>query len=300
MEKKLKKNNKKVFIILGIVLCLIVIGVGGYFGYKYLIPHSEESGSTTGGNTSTISKCGKVNLDYFEIKGEDKKTLWGLTDLGKEQEILVIPSGIDHFLGSELGKNASYKTVCFESDEDVDIRSAFDNSENLETITLPANLTHDFTINNSPKLKEITIPAGIDNIPNFAFLDDTSLKTVTFKGNNVKAIYTGAFKGCTSLESINLPDSIETIYGNAFEGCTSLKSITLPKSLTYITNAAFVNSGIKTINVPEELELVSWTKDPYKMNIKGCTVKVYKNSWMDIHFDEVFGSDMTKEYYSTK
>ena len=37
-----------------------------------------------------------------------------------------------------------------------------------------------------------------------------------------------AFSGCTSLESITIPNSVTEIGGSAFAGCTSLASITIP------------------------------------------------------------------------
>lgn len=53
---------------------------------------------------------------------------------------------------------------------------------------------------------------------------------------NVKRIAAGAFKNCTSMKSIVVPDTIGAIGAGAFEGCTALTSITLP----------FVGSGTGT------------------------------------------------------
>ncbi len=39
-------------------------------------------------------------------------------------------------------------------------------------------------------------------------------------------------KGCTSLASVTIPDSVTTIGNNAFRECTSLTSVTIPDSLT--------------------------------------------------------------------
>jgi len=47
------------------------------------------------------------------------------------------------------------------------------------------------------------------------------------------------FCGCTSLESIILPDSIIFIDDSAFKGCTGLESITIPDRVTKIGQAAF-------------------------------------------------------------
>ncbi|MBQ5648141.1 MAG: leucine-rich repeat protein, partial [Alistipes sp.] len=43
-----------------------------------------------------------------------------------------------------------------------------------------------------------------------------------------------AFKGCSSLKSITIGNSVTSIGYEAFSGCTSLKSITIPDSVTSI------------------------------------------------------------------
>merc|ERR1712008_385526 len=49
----------------------------------------------------------------------------------------------------------------------------------------------------------------------------------------------GAFFGCVSLVSINLPSRLTTIANYSFRGCLSLVSITLPVALATIGIAAF-------------------------------------------------------------
>lgn len=49
----------------------------------------------------------------------------------------------------------------------------------------------------------------------------------------------GAFEGCTSLENINLPNTLESIGKDAFRGCSKLKLPSLPASLEEIGEGAF-------------------------------------------------------------
>ena len=51
----------------------------------------------------------------------------------------------------------------------------------------------------------------------------------------------GAFSGCYSLTSINIPNSITTIGESAFENCYFLTSINIPNSVTRIEDGAFEN-----------------------------------------------------------
>lgn len=57
-----------------------------------------------------------------------------------------------------------------------------------------------------------------------AFISCANLTTVT--GNAVTFVGYEAFRDCTSLVSMTLPDTLERIDGIAFKGCTSLTSIT--------------------------------------------------------------------------
>lgn len=57
-------------------------------------------------------------------------------------------------------------------------------------------------------------------------------------GIPVKAINPGAFRNCSSLKNISLPDSIYRIGDDAFENCTSLTKLNLPCGVQHITGRA--------------------------------------------------------------
>ena len=68
-------------------------------------------------------------------------------------------------------------------------------------------------------------------------------------GKSVTRIGDSAFKYCTSLTSVTIPDSVTSIYGSAFKGCASLAIGTLPNSLTSIGDSAFQYSGLASITI---------------------------------------------------
>jgi len=67
------------------------------------------------------------------------------------------------------------------------------------------------------------------------------------EGSVVAAIGPLAFKGCASLERIELPDTLHTIGRRAFQG-TRLASLYIPESLRTVGSAAFYTGGAITRN----------------------------------------------------
>ena len=60
-----------------------------------------------------------------------------------------------------------------------------------------------------------------------------------------------AFKGCSGLTSLTLPDGITEIGDEAFEYCSGLTSLTLPAGITSIGDDAFYGcSGLTSITIP--------------------------------------------------
>ena len=89
----------------------------------------------------------------------------------------------------------------------------------------------------------LTIPSKFGDIPvtsigESAFRGCESLTSVTIP-DSVTRIGDGAFLKCSSLTSITIPDSVTSIGKRAFERCKSLTSITIPDSVTSIGAGAF-------------------------------------------------------------
>lgn len=73
----------------------------------------------------------------------------------------------------------------------------------------------------------------------------------------LKLIGKGAFKGCTSLETVELPNSLEIIGSTVFSE-SGLKQITLPEGVTTIGVQAFMNCAqLESISISESVTVIN-------------------------------------------
>ena len=103
-----------------------------------------------------------------------------------------------------------------------------------------------FEIEPPTTVKLICADADITNV----FLSET----IEYEGYcyTITSIGEWAFKGCKSLKSVTIPNSVTTIEWRAFEGCTSLKSVTIPNSVTSIGDKAFYRCrSLTSVTIPK-------------------------------------------------
>ncbi|MDD6043003.1 MAG: leucine-rich repeat domain-containing protein [Eubacteriaceae bacterium] len=86
------------------------------------------------------------------------------------------------------------------------------------------------------------------------FFECNSLKDVAFGTNSqLTTIGQGSFQSCTSLETIDIPDSVTSINSGAFTKCSKLNNVTFGNNsqLINIGNSAFsCCTGLTSIDVP--------------------------------------------------
>lgn len=119
----------------------------------------------------------------------------------------------------------------------------FYKNSKLRKVHLSKNLTalHGQTFN-STAIDEIKIPAAVTVIYASDFSECASLKKVEFeKASELSEIKNNAFRGCTSLSSIELPNKITKLGSRAFANNTALRMVTLPATLTSLGTDVFAN-----------------------------------------------------------
>ena len=105
--------------------------------------------------------------------------------------------------------------------------------------TVEVTFQKQYSSDNYAGLTAVTIPSTVTN------------GGVTYK---VAGIGIDAFKNCTTMTSVIIPNSITSIKQEAFYGCKGITSITIPSGITTIADRTFYNcSGITSVIVPNNV-----------------------------------------------
>ena len=107
-------------------------------------------------------------------------------------------------------------------------------------------------------LEKVIIPESYKNLPILGIASDAfrgcdSLTSIKIP-DSVTSIGDEAFSWCTSLMSITIGNSVTSIGDDAFSWCASLTSITIPNSVTSIGDDAFYDcDSLTSITIPDSV-----------------------------------------------
>ena len=144
---------------------------------------------------------------------------------------------------------------------------AFSGCTDLVKVELPEGLTtiYAYAFENCTSLEEVKLPDSITTMGYRVFGNDTSLTTVNYPGSYTTSVggngansnqYGQLFYGCTSLDTVSIPEGTEVIAAHAFRG-SSVSRIDIPASATVIGDHAFVDcKNLADVDLKEGLTTI--------------------------------------------
>ena len=141
-----------------------------------------------------------------------------------------------------------------------------DNYQGLTTATIPETVTYNGTT------------YSVTSIGKSAFKWCSSLTSVTIP-NSVTSIEYEAFELCSSLTSVTIPNSVTSIGNYAFNNCFSLTSVTIPNSVTSIGYYAFYGcSSLTSISIPNSVTSIGELAFSSCSSLTSVTIPTYVTS----------------------
>ncbi len=217
----------------------------------------------TDGNIATLlyvprqSEAGLMPDEYKQEEGE--------------RGYIAVPESVTKVAGFALAYAGNIKRIEFLGAQTSFTleQNAFLYASGLEALAIPSGITeiNQGLFNGCTSLKEVEIPNTVEWIRKSAFAGCSTLETVRFAPGNDSLelkIEDGEWK--TSSESGG-GQSLEST--GAFFGCTALETIELPARLTYIGKHAFrmgyaayqqgiqYNSNLRTVKIPVTVKTIS-------------------------------------------
>ena len=103
--------------------------------------------------------------------------------------------------------------------------------------------------------------------------------------NSIAWIRYGLFQNCTSLTSVTIPSSVTRIDGSVFQGCSSLTSVIIPNSVNRIEGLAFyhcssLSSATIEATTPPTLsgDIFPGTSENLVIYVPAESVETYKSA----------------------
>ena len=113
---------------------------------------------------------------------------------------------------------------------------------------------------------------SVTSIGDEAFRYCSSLTSITIP-NSVTSIGDYAFNRCSSLTSVTIGNSVTSIGGGAFYYCSSLTSVTIPNSVTSIGACAFYDcTSLRSVTIPNSVTMIGMNAFAYCSSLTSITI----------------------------
>ncbi len=232
-------------------LCLVSEVIAST-GHKYSTEWTIDKVATcteNGLRSKTCLVCGSVVTEEIEKTGHSYSHEWTID---------VVPTC------TENGSKSHHCTACGDK-VDITVIIATGHyytwENNYEDLTKVGTCTScsEVSVKEIPGVSALTITANtsgtgytIAEISN-NYSGEVEIPEM-YNGLPVTAISADAFRDCTEIASVVIPDTVTSIGGSAFRGCTNLEELVLPVNITSIPGAmCFGCTKLETVVIPENV-----------------------------------------------
>ena len=215
---------------------------------------------------STDATLSSLTYDGMSVPSFDADTLHYTVDLPSETVAVPVVDAVANDAGATL---TIHQATTLPGEASVEVLAADKTTRQTYTIYFSKKSTHAYDFQSGDLYYNITSGTTVEvtyqkisNLSNYQGLTTATIpETVNYNGTtySVTSIGEYAFMYCSSLTSINIPNSVTSIGWSAFANCSSLTSITIPNSVTSIGSSAFNGcSSITSITIPNSVTSIGY------------------------------------------
>ncbi|WP_147613388.1 leucine-rich repeat domain-containing protein [Treponema pectinovorum] len=235
-------------------------------------------------NGYAFSECS--SLEEIILSSSINKIDEGAFNGCKSLKSINIPASVNYLDPTAFSGCSSLKTLTVEEEN-----TKFSSRENIIYTK-----GQDLLLCAAGGITSANILSSVTEIGEAAFKDCTSLKEVDIP-NSVTVIQNLAFYGCSALESVTIPAAVNSLQQSVFKDCTSLKEVAIPNSVVSIENLAFSGcSALESVTIPAAVDSLE------NKVFDGCTsLKSFAfaktNSWYRTDNSDDWTNRMNGQFY---
>lgn len=199
-----------------------------------------------------------LQYEYIYLPSTMQKLTTALVQQQKKLKEITIPASVTEF------NSGSFNHGMFYMDESLE-KITFE--EGCKLTSFGKNVQ--YLLYGCKSLKEFTVPASIETIPERCFYNSQYLETIRFeKGSKVESIGKEAFYACYALKDVELAEGLTTIGESAFRNLDQMEKLVIPDTVTTIGICAFYDcDGLQEIAIPDSVTSIGKAAFAYCRNV---------------------------------